>query len=169
MWATPLRCPHIHRLARAARTIGALRHVSSAQWRGDNLPDRQARHGADLNRQVRIDAVPHIVPSTHAGAVFHSLRTSSMRGQARAGGSAGPAVRVCRLPGSGAHLQVLRPRPDLLCQRLCAGGPTSRPARRRPALPDEPPRSPGPCGAGPSLARPAKERDASGFPAAAPG
>jgi hypothetical protein len=86
-----------------------------------------------------------------------------MRGRARADGGAGPVVRVCPLSDAGAYLQLLRPRSDLLCRRLCAGGPISRPACRRSALPDEPPRAPGPCGTGPSLARPAKQRDASGF------
>ena len=59
LWATPLRCPHIHRPPRARCTIAALRRVSSAQWRGDNLPDRQGRHGVALNGQVQTDAVPH--------------------------------------------------------------------------------------------------------------
>lgn len=52
MWATPLRCPHIHRPACAARSVAALRRVSSAQWRDDNLPI--GRHGADLNCQARV-------------------------------------------------------------------------------------------------------------------
>ena len=130
---------------------------------------RIGRHGADLNRQVRIDAVPHTVPSTHAGALFQALRTSSMCGRTCAGGSASPAVRVRALPRSSADLQLLRPRPDLLRRRLCTGGAISRPARGRPALPDEPSRSAGPRSTGASLACPAKERDASGFPATAGG
>jgi hypothetical protein len=52
MWATPLRCPHIHRPARRCRSVTALRRVSSAQWRDDNLPI--GRHGADLNCQARV-------------------------------------------------------------------------------------------------------------------
>src|ERR1700687_4475978 len=91
-----------------------------------------------------------------------------MRGRARADGGAGPVVRVCPLSDAGAYLQLLRPRSDLLCRRLCAGGPISRPACRRSALPDEPPWAPGPCGTGPSLARPAKERDASEFTSTPP-
>jgi len=78
-------------------------------------------------------------------------------------------AKIAHFFGAGAYLQPLRPRSDLLCRRLCAGGPISRPACRRSTLPDEPPRAPGPCGTGPSLARPAKECDASGFTTTATG
>src|SRR5215471_7773069 len=107
MWAT-LLLVHISTGVRAPRSMTA---CSDANWRGDNLPI--GKHGADLNRQVRIDAVPHTVPSTHAGALFQALPTPSMCGRACDGGSASPAVRVCALPRSGADLQLLRSRPDL--------------------------------------------------------
>jgi hypothetical protein len=77
--------------------------------------------------------VPHTVPSTHAEALFQALPTPSMCERACAGGNASPALRVCALPRSGADLQLLRPRPDLLRRRLCAGGAISRPARGRSA------------------------------------
>jgi hypothetical protein len=54
----------------------------------------------------RIDAVPHTVLSTHAGAVFQSLPNASMCAVAR-GGDDGPAVFVRALQGSGAGLQPL--------------------------------------------------------------
>jgi hypothetical protein len=54
----------------------------------------------------RIDAVPHTVLSTHAGAVFQSLPNASMCAVAR-GGNDGPAVFVRALQGSGAGLQPL--------------------------------------------------------------
>src|ERR1700756_6043529 len=128
------------------------------------------RHGADLNGQVWDSTpCPTPVPSTHAGALFQAFWTSSMHKRARAERGAGPAFLVCPLPNPGAYLQLLRPRSDLLCRRLCAGGAISLPACRRSALPDEPPRAPGPCGTGPSLARPAKQRDASGFTTTATG
>ena len=38
--------------AYAARSVAALRRLSSAQWRDDNLPI--GRHGADLNCQARV-------------------------------------------------------------------------------------------------------------------
>src|SRR6516162_8845766 len=91
MWTTLLRCPHTHRRARALRHDGVYRAHNGAV-----TTCRIGRHGADLNLQVRIDAVPHTVPSTHAGALFQALRTSSMCGRACVGASAGPAVRVYR-------------------------------------------------------------------------
>src|SRR6516162_8823418 len=96
MWATLLRYPHTHRRARALRHDGVYRAHN-----GTVITCRIGRHGADLNLQVRIDAVPHTVPSTHAGALFQALRTSSMCGRACVGASAGPAVRAtaaCRTP-----------------------------------------------------------------------
>jgi hypothetical protein len=112
--------------------------------------------------------VPHTVLSTHAGAVFQSLPNASMCAVAR-GGDDCPAVSVRALQGSGTGLQPLRSRPDLLRARLCTDGAARRPARGRAAVPSQPPRSGEPCGAGRSLSRPAKERDASGFPAASRG
>jgi hypothetical protein len=53
----------------------------------------------------RIDAVPHTVLSTHAGAVFQSLPIASMC--AVAGGDDWPAVSVRALPSSGSCLQPL--------------------------------------------------------------
>ena len=119
-----------------------------------NLLDGQARR-RPKRPSLGFDAVPHTVPSTYAGALFQALRSASMRGRARAGG-AGSVVRVCPLSNAGAYLQLLRPWSDLLCRRLCAGGPISRPACRRSSLPDEPPRAPGSCGTGPSLSGAAK-------------
>jgi hypothetical protein len=54
----------------------------------------------------RIDAVPHTVLSTHAGAVFQSLPNASMCAVANDGGAC-PAVSVRTLQGSGARLQPL--------------------------------------------------------------
>jgi hypothetical protein len=116
----------------------------------------------------RIDAVPHTVLSTHAGAVFQSLPIASMCAVAR-GGDDCPPVSVRALPSSGAGLQPLRPWPDLLRARLFTDGAARRPARGRAALPGDPPRSGEPCGAGRSLSRPTKQRDASGFPATSRG
>jgi hypothetical protein len=52
MWATPLRCPHIHRPAAPRARSRRYGGVSRAQWRDDNLPI--GRHGADLNCQARV-------------------------------------------------------------------------------------------------------------------
>jgi hypothetical protein len=138
LWATPLRCPHIHRLWRAAGMIAA----PAARPRGHNGATATCgigRHGADLNRQVRVRRRAHTVPSTHAGGVFHPLRTSSMPGRKASAGNAGAAVPVCPLPRSSARLQLLRSWSDLLCRRL-RGGAVSSPARRWPTLPGEPTR-----------------------------
>jgi hypothetical protein len=156
-------------------TGGSHRAVGWRPWRGLErtlgavTTCRIDGHGVDLNRQVRIDAVPHTVPSTHAGALFHSLRTSSMRGRTHAVGSTGAAACVRALPGSGADLQLLRPRPDLLCGRLCTSRAAPSAVRRWPTLSDQPPRAREPCSACRPLSRAAKERDASGFPTAASG
>jgi hypothetical protein len=164
LWATLLCCPQIHRLAGAE----------------DFGPAQPARHAVRTCRigeagtaptstaKSRIDAVPHTVLSTHAGAVFQSLPNASMCAVAR-GGDDCPTVSVRALPNSGAGLQPLRPWPDLLRTRLCADGSARRPARGRAALPGQPPRSGEPCGAGRSLSRPTKQRDASGFPATSRG
>jgi hypothetical protein len=173
MWATRWRCPHFHR-------PGAHRAVDRS-FCGDRRV-RRAHYGAVRTCRIgkagtaptstaksRIGTVPHTVPGTHAGAVFHPLRTWSTCRRARTDPNACPAVSVWALPRSGAHLQPLRPRPDLLCRRMCAGRPAPRATCGRPALPDEPPGPPGPCLACPSLSRPTKERDASGFPAASRG
>jgi hypothetical protein len=110
--------------------------------------------------------VPHIVPSTNAGAVFHPLPLASMLGLAGGAGDRAAPVLVRALPGSGTDLQLLRSRPDLLCGWLCARGATPRSAGGRPALSGEPPRAGEPCRACRPLSRAAKERDASGFPTA---
>ena len=148
--------------------------------RGGFRPAQPARHAVRTCRigeagtaptstaKSRIDAVPHTVLSTHAGAVFQSLPNASMCAVAR-GGDDCPTVSVRALPNSGAGLQPLRPWPDLLRTRLCTDGSARRPARGRAALPGQPPRSGEPCGAGRSLSRPTKQRDASGFPATSRG
>jgi hypothetical protein len=53
MWATLLRCPHTHRRARILRDDGVHRAHN-----GVVTTCLIGRHDADLNRQVRIDAVP---------------------------------------------------------------------------------------------------------------
>ena len=53
----------------------------------------------------RIDAVPHTVLSTHAGAVFQSSPIASMCAVGR--GDDCPAVSVRALPSSGSRLQPL--------------------------------------------------------------
>ena len=124
LWATLLCCPQIHRLAGAE----------------DFGPAQPARHAVRTCRigeagtaptstaKSRIDAVPHTVLSTHAGAVFQSLPNASMCAVAR-GGDDCPTVSVRALPNSGAGLQPLRPWPDLLRTRLCTDGSARRPAR----------------------------------------
>src|SRR5436305_370290 len=119
MWATLLCCPHIHRLSHARRTA-ALRH----RWARVRICSiSRAGTTPTSTAKSRIGAVPHTVLGTHAGAVFHPLRISSMSGFGRTGGGDGPAVSVHTLPGPGADLQPLRPRPDLLRVRLRAAGP----------------------------------------------
>ena len=96
-----LCCPQIHRLAGAE----------------DFGPAQPARHAVRTCRigeagtaptstaKSRIDAVPHTVLSTHAGAVFQSLPNASMCAVAR-GGDDCPTVSVRALPNSGARLQA---------------------------------------------------------------
>ena len=43
MWATPLRCPHIHRPPARCRRGCSVAERVRAQWRDDDLPDWQAR------------------------------------------------------------------------------------------------------------------------------
>jgi hypothetical protein len=124
-----------------------------------------------LNGQVEFGATPHIVPGTNAGAVFQpwSISSTSVRVLRTDRGDTCPVLPVRLLPCSGADLQLLRPRSDLLRRRLCAGGSAPCPTRGWQALPNEPPRPCRPCLAGSQLSRPAKKRDASGFPATAAG
>ena len=164
MWATLLRCPHTHRRARILQDDGVHRAHN-----GVVTTCRIGRHGADLNRQVRIDAVPHTVPSTHAGALFQALRTASTSGARWRGRNGGAFLSVCPLPCSSAHLQLLRSRPDLLCWRLCRTGAARKATRSRTALPSEPPWPRRSCLACPQLSGAAKECDASGFTTAATG
>src|SRR6266403_451444 len=164
LWATLLCCPQIHRLARAedcGHAQPAWREVRT--WRIG-----EAGTAPTSTAKSRIDAVPHTVLSTHAGAVFQSLPIASICAVAR-GGDDCPAVSVRALPSSGSRLQPLRSRPDLLRTRLCTDGAARCPARGRAALPGQPPRSGEPCGAGRSLSCPTKQRDASGFPATSRG
>src|SRR5260370_29787670 len=94
LWAT-LCCPQIHRLARA-EDCGEVR-----TWRIG-----EAGTAPTSTAKSRIDAVPHTVLSTHAGAVFQSLPIASMCAVAR-GGDDCPAVSVRALPSSGSRLQPL--------------------------------------------------------------
>ena len=100
LWARLLPCPQIHRLARAEdcgpaqlgrRTVRICRIGEAG-----TAPTSTAKS--------RIDAVPHTVLSTHAGAVFQSLPIASMCAVAR-GGDDCPTVSVRALPSSGAGLQ----------------------------------------------------------------
>jgi len=160
LWATLLCCPQIHRLARVEDCGPA-----QPAWREvRTCRNGEAGTAPTSTAKSRIDAVPHTVLSTHAGAVFQSLPIASMCAVAR-GGDDCPVFSVRALPSSGAGLQPLRPRSDLLRARLFTDGAARRPARGRTALPGQPPRSGEPCGAGWSLSRPTKQRDASGFPA----
>jgi hypothetical protein len=163
LWATLLCCPQIHRLA-GAKDCGPAQPARRAVR---TCRIGEAGTAPTSTAKSRIDAVPHTVLSTHAGAVFQSLPIASMCAVAR--GDDCPTVSVRALPSSGAGLQPLRPWPDLLRTRLFTDGAARRPARGRAALPGEPPRSSEPCGAGRSLSRPTKQRDASGFPATSRG
>ena len=116
-----------------------------------------------------IGAMPHTVQSTNAGTVSHSLQTSSTSGARRDGRKSSAFLSVWPLPHSSTYLQLLRSRPDLLCQRLCANRPARGATRGRSALPNEPPWSRCPCAACPSLSGAAKECDASGFTTTATG
>src|SRR5260221_489278 len=92
LWATLLCCPQIHRLARAedcGHAQPAWREVRT--WRIG-----EAGTAPTSTAKSRIDAVPHTVLSTHAGAVFQSLPIASMC--AVAGGDDCPAVSVRALP-----------------------------------------------------------------------
>jgi hypothetical protein len=102
LWATLLCCPQIHRLARAedcGHAQPAWREVRT--WRIG-----EAGTAPTSTAKSRIDAVPHTVLSTHAGAVFQSLPIASMCAVAR-GGDDCPAVSVRALPSSGSRLQPL--------------------------------------------------------------
>src|SRR6266478_2160513 len=103
LWATLLCCPQIHRLARAedcGHAQPAWREVRT--WRIG-----EAGTAPTSTAKSRIDAVPHTVLSTHAGAVFQSLLIASRftahkavhrrRGampSARPGGATRPAAAV---------------------------------------------------------------------------
>src|ERR1700680_1858827 len=148
LWATLLCCPQIHRLLG-----GGLRPAQPARRAVRTCRIGEAGTAPTSTAKSRIDAVPHTVLGTHAGAVFQSLPNASMCAVAR-GDDDCPAVFVRALHGSGAGLQSLRSRPDLLRTRLCTVGAARRPARGWPALPAQPPPSNEPCGASRSLSRP---------------
>ena len=150
MWATPLRCPHIHRPARVLRhskcTLG---DVSIRQG-----VTRRARRRPQLPSLVSVPC-PHTVRSTHAGGLFHSFWFASMSVFIR-GGHDNDTV-----------LPPLRPWPNLLCRRPCTRSASALPARSRPALSGNLPRAHETCGAQQALSRPNENSDASGFTTAA--
>src|SRR5580658_3005565 len=128
-----------------------------------------ARTAPNPTGEFRFGAVLHTVLGTYAGAISQQRPRSSSAGLPCGAHrpAVGPAVPVCALPRPGSDLRLLRPRPDLLCRGLRATGPPRRATRCRPALPDELVRPAVACRAVPPLSRAAKERDASGFTAAA--
>ena len=171
-------------MARSHRLTGE--HAEAGCFTGEarhRLADRAARDavigcqdwkpGAApiLNDQVGFGATPHTVPGTNAGAVFQPSPSSStsVRQPGPDRGDACPVLSVRPLPRSGAHLQRLRPRSDLLRRRLCAASASQRATGCRQALSDEPAWPHRPCFASSQLSAPAKKRDASGFPATATG
>src|SRR2546426_12706920 len=93
LWARLLPCPQIHRLARAedcGPAQPARRAVRTCRF-------GEAGTAPTSTAKSRIDAVPHTVLSTHAGAVFHSLPIASMCAVARGGGDC-PVFSVRALP-----------------------------------------------------------------------
>jgi hypothetical protein len=96
----------------------------SAEWRGDKLSD--GGHGADPNRQVRSDAPEH---ACRGGALFQTLPTPSMCGQACTGGKP-RAVRVCATGKSrGRCVAVQRNRPHIAVRLSGDSPPKSRTTR----------------------------------------
>jgi len=158
MWATPLRCPHIHRPARVLQhskcTLG---DVSIRQG-----VTRRARRRPQLPSLVSVPC-PHTVRSTHAGGLFHSFWFASMSVFIRGGHDNGTVLLVRGLPGSSIRLPPLRPWPNLLCRRLCTRSASALSARSRPALSGNRPRAHETCGAQQALSRPNENSDASGF------
>jgi hypothetical protein len=97
-----LCCPQTHRFARAADC------AAQPAWR--EVRTRrigEAGTAPTSTAKSRIDAVPHTVLSTHAGAVFQSLPIASMCAVASGGVGDGSAVSVRALPGAGCRLQPL--------------------------------------------------------------
>src|SRR3954447_8570329 len=161
MWATLLRCPHIHRPSRVARAISASRAhtVVTTTCRVD-----WDRHGTDPQLPSLASAPsPYTVLSTHAGALFHSLPFTSTCGIAWNGDCKATIFLVRALPGPSLCLPLLRPRPELLRRQLCTRGAHGGSAGSRPALSAEPPRPAESCSANCQPSRAAKECDASGF------
>src|SRR5580704_14934658 len=115
MWATPLRCPHIHRPSRVARAISA--------WRGHTVFERpvgliETGTAPTATAKSRIDAVPlHRAEHVCRGSIpFVVVRVHIQSRLER---------RPLRRGGFyvfGAGLQfwsAATARPDLLCGRLC--------------------------------------------------
>ena len=126
----------------AASAVAGRGLTRGAQWRGDDLPDWQARR-RPKPPSLGFDAVPHTVPSTHAGAVFHPLRPRvQSRSAARAGADARAAVSVCRAAGLQVVICSCCDRGQIYCAGDCAQDARQPGAAcRRPALPGEPPRA----------------------------
>ena len=102
LWARLLPCPQIHRLGRAedcGSAQPARRAVRLCRF-------GEAGTAPTSTAKSRIDAVPHTVLSTHAGALFQSLPNASMCAAAD-GGDDGPIFSVRALPSSGSGLQPL--------------------------------------------------------------
>jgi hypothetical protein len=93
LWATLLCCPQIHRFV-CAEDCGP----AQPAWREvRTCRIGEAGTAPTSTAKSRIDAVPHTLLSTHAGAVFQSLPIASMCTVAR-GGDDCPAVSVRALP-----------------------------------------------------------------------
>ena len=78
-------------------------------------------------------------------------------------GSVSAAVPLRGLPAAGADLQLLRPRPDLLCRGLRPASPAPLASVRRTALPEWSDGATPPCRATRSLPGARQKSDASGF------
>jgi len=144
---------------------GELRPAQLGLARGKNLPDWRGRHGADLNGQVSDRRrAPHRAEHACRGSI-PVIADPRPRALLPAATTTGRAVSVRALPSSGFCLQplliaarftahkVVHRRRDADAQR--AAGRRYQASRRG---------SGEPCGAGRSLSRPTKQRDASGFP-----
>jgi hypothetical protein len=106
LWATLLCCPQTNRLVRAEDCGPA-----QPDWREvRTLRIGEAGTAPTSTAKSRIDAVPHTVLSTHAGAVFQSLPIAPMCAVARGGGDCLAASVRAQPPLSGMS--------DILCKRL---------------------------------------------------
>src|SRR5208282_4300718 len=151
-WLARALCRCVRTLAGGLALWGWL-GLTRGGWRDKACSFSRASTAPSPTWLFRLDAVPHTVLGTHAGALsWQSWRPSTWRLRVRTPRrAAGSTVSLRGLSRPGSDLQLLRPRPSLLRRQLRAASAAPQARHRRTALPDQPPRAARPCRASASL------------------